>query len=533
MSRLPTVSSLVLAALLLLPGCKEDPSTPAYWEEALGKARRAQDKVRVVEQLRTSEHLGESFLPMLHRRLAEERRPETKAALARLLRDMRRPESVEPLMNAVDPEASDSGAHLMNKELASALGEIGDKRAVPVLLKLLKSRNTITRVEAVEALGRMRASEAVEPLIQLALDEGQEPFLNKKAIQALGLIGDARAVPALMKMLTKERRGVSFYVESSFALFQVGAPAAQALLAALEGRDEELAGWARENGINPASYAFKSAQLLGDLRERRAEGALVKQLGFKHEDARIQAIVRMHAGDALARMRLVSAVKPLAVMVSEPDVTVRQAYVYALTRLGGREALPALEKAAGQGDWFSREVAIEGLTMLGDERELPLLEKLAKAEPARTASECEELAFEGCDDPAALARKRTEEIARHGRRLEAAKACGSDAECWVKKLDDEDKGVVERAAMEVGRSGAAKHVGALLKRLPEPHLNARLALIQGTEWLVEDSKEAATQARSALPALRQQLEEEKGRTEFVKVNEDLRRLVARLQRQKS
>ncbi|HSP78964.1 MAG TPA: HEAT repeat domain-containing protein, partial [Myxococcaceae bacterium] len=97
MSRLPTVSSLVLAALLLLPGCKEDPSTPAYWEEALGKARRAQDKVRVVEQLRTSEHLGESFLPMLHRRLAEERRPETKAALARLLRDMRRPESVEPL----------------------------------------------------------------------------------------------------------------------------------------------------------------------------------------------------------------------------------------------------------------------------------------------------------------------------------------------------------------------------------------------------------------------------------------------------
>jgi hypothetical protein len=175
-------------------------------------------------------------------------------------------------------------------------------------------------------------------------------------------------------------------------------------------------------------------------------------------------------------------------------------------------------------------VAIDGLTMLGDGRELPVLERLAAAEPARTAAECRELEFEGCEEPEALARKRAGVIARHGRRLEAAKACGGDAGCWVKRLADEDKGVVERAAMEVGRSRSAAHLGALLERLPEPHLNTRLALIHAVEWLLEDSREATAQARSVLPSLEKQLEAEKGRTEFIKVNEDLRRLVARLRR---
>jgi hypothetical protein len=69
--------------------------------------------------------------------------------------------------------------------------------------------------------------------------------------------------------------------------------------------------------------------------------------------------------------------------------------------------------------------------------------------------------------------------------------------------------------------------------MTEKNANARQALIIGVEWLVEDTKEAATQARSALPALEKQLGEEKGSTEFSLVNEDLRRLVARLQRQKT
>jgi HEAT repeat protein len=532
MSRLIATLSLVLA-LLALPGCKGDPSTPAYWEKRLSKAHKPQEKMRVVEDLRGSEYLNAGFLPLLHTWLAEERKPEVRAVVVRTLAGLKSPASVEPLEGAVDWGAAGTAANQLNKEVASALGEIGDRKAVPVLVRLLKSRDNYTRMAAMDALGRLRAAEAVEPLIQLALDGGLEPLLNKKAIEALGEIGDARAVPALVRMLTNERRGVSFYVESSFALFQVGQPAADALLAVLEGRDAELSRWAAEHGVLPASYTSKAAQILGDLREKRAADALVKQLAFTHEDPRIQAIVRMQAADALARMRVASAVKPVAALVSEPDVGVRQGYVYTLVRLGGREALPALEKAAGQGDWYSREVAMEGLAMLGDGRELAVLEKLAAAEPARTAAECESMGGEGCGDPAALGKQRTEAIARYGLRLKAAQECGAEAGCWAKRLQDTDKGVVTRAALELGRSKAAAHVGALVARLPEKDTGARLALIHAVEWLLEDTREAAAQARGALPSLEKQLDEEKGQLDFVKVNEDLRRLVVRLQRQKT
>jgi HEAT repeat protein len=530
MSRPFAMLSLALA-LLTLSGCKGDPSTPAWWEKSLSKARKTQDKVRVVESLRGSEHLNESFLPMLHELLKAEKRPEVRAALVRTVGSLKSPSSVEPLGNAVDLGATETAEHQVNKELAAALGEIGDPRAVPSLLHLLKSRDNYTRIAAIEALGRLRAAEAVEPLVKLATDEGVEPFLNKKAIEALGNIGDARAVPSLVRMMTKERRGVSFYVESSFALFQVGQPAADALLAVLEGRDAELARQAAEAGTLPANYA-KAAQILGDLRERRAEKALVKQLGFKHADPQMEAIVRMQAADALGRMRLAAAVRPLAARVSEPDATVRQAYVYALVRLGGREALPALEKAAAQGDWYAREVALEGLAMLGDGRELAALEKLAAAEPGRTAAECKAMGGEGCEDAEALGRQRAVAVARYGQRLEAARQCETDAGCWVKRLGDADKGVVKRAALEVGRSHAAEHVGALMGRLSEKQLDVRLALILAVEWLLEDGKEAAAQARSALPTLEKQLAEEQGRTEYMGVNEELRRLVVRLQRQR-
>ncbi|PTL78992.1 HEAT repeat domain-containing protein [Vitiosangium sp. GDMCC 1.1324] len=530
MSRLLATMSLVL--VFLLSGCKVDPASPDYWKKVLGKARRSQDQVRVIETLRSSGKLNESFLPFLHEQLESDEKPDVKAAVARALGDVKNPASVEPLGKAVDLGAADSATNLLNKELASALGEIGDPKAAPMLLKLLKARDTYTRIEAVDALGRMHVREAVEPLMQMATDEGTEPFLNKKAIEALGRIGDARAVPVLMRMLTKERRGISFYVESSFSLFQMGQPAADALLAVLQGKDPELSRWVQHNGINPASYSFKAAEILGDLREHRAEAALVQQLTFRHEDPSIQAGVRARAADALARMRSAAAVKPLVALVSEPDSGLRREYAHALARLGGREALPALERAAGQGDWNAREAAIDALTMLGDARELPLLEKLAAAEPAKTAAECTESGGEGCDDPAALGKKHAEELARHGKRLEAAKACEADTGCWAKKLEDADKGVVERAALEVGRGRSSAHLGALLARMTAKDPDTRMALILAAEWLVEDTKDAAAQVRSALPTLEKQLTEEKSRTEYVRANEDLRRLVARLQRQK-
>ncbi|NMO19918.1 HEAT repeat domain-containing protein [Pyxidicoccus fallax] len=521
------------AALTLMSqaGCKGDSTTPEYWESSIQQSRRAEDRIRMVEALRTSGKMNESFLPMLHEKLSSEKKPEVKAALARALGDLKHPSSVEPLKAALDPAAADMSSQLANKAMVTTLGAIGDVRAVPALVPLLRARDNYTRIEAVQVLGAMKAKEAVEPLIALATDDNVEPFLNKKAIEALGNIGDPRAAPALVRMLTKERKGKSFYVESSFALFQLGSPAADALLPALEGKDEELLKWAKSNGVNPASYTMKAATVLGDLREKRAVGALLKQLSFTHSDAQIQALVRMQAADALARMRATEAVKPLAGLVMETDFTVREAYVRALARLGGRDALPGLEKAAATGDWYSRELAVKGLVMLGDGREVPLLQKLATAEPAKTAADCKASGEEGCEDAAKLGKQRADTIAKHAKLLTVAQECASNAGCWVQKMDKADPLLLERAALEVGRTGTAEHAGALAAKTGERNTEARMAVILGLGWLMDGSQDTAKKVREAsLPALRKQLQDEQGMTQFASVNEDLRRLVMRIDR---
>jgi len=115
-------------------------------------------------------------------------------------------------------------------------------------------------------------------------------------------------------------------------------------------------------------------------------------------------------------------------------------------------------------------------------------------------------------------------------RLEAAKECKTDAPCWAKKLSDGHEGVRARAAFEVGRSKDPALVSEMMKHLTEENLDTRLAIIQGIDWLVHDSKEAGKGAQAQLEALDKQIADEKGKTQFMKVNEDLRRLAVKIRR---
>lgn len=524
---------ILAASLLALTGCKGDPNTPEYWDKALNKAKRVKERTRVLDDLRESKKVNASFLPMLHQHLSSEKQAEVKKEIARLLGEMKDPSSVQPLIGALELGNTDSDANSMNKEIANALGRIGDPKAIPELLKLVKVKDPYTRIEAINALGALRAKEAVKLLTDVATNDGIEPFIAKKAVEALGDIGDSTAVPALVKMMFKERRGVSFYREASFALYQIGGPQlADALVPVLTGEDKQIAAWAKENNIiEPALWA-KAAQVLGDVHEARAEQGLLKRLPFESQYDDVRLFVRMRMADALGRMRSKEAVKTLAGLLDEQEASAREEYTRALSRIGGRDAISALVKAAGNGSWDAREPAIIALAMVGDERELPAFEKLVKDEEALTVGECKENEnYAGCNAPPELVKKHVAAIQAHQKRLEAAKDCKEDVACWVKKLDDADAGVRERAAYEVGRSKKPELVSELTRRLGEKNLSARAAIIIATDWLVHDSKDAAKKAFEALPAVEKQLAEEHGKTEFVKVNEDLRRLAVKIRRE--
>ncbi len=133
---------------------------------------------------------------------------------------------------------------------ARALGEIGNPRAVDILIEAL-SVPFPTRAAAADALGKINDPRAVEPLVEaLALSNYQESAaaLDLKAIVlALGRIGDQRAVEPLIAAL--DTLGFPVREIVAQALGMLGDPRAiEPLIAALshpreDKRSLELASW--------------------------------------------------------------------------------------------------------------------------------------------------------------------------------------------------------------------------------------------------------------------------------------------------
>jgi HEAT repeat protein len=64
------------------------------------------------------------------------------------------------------------------------LGIIGDEKAVDALILVLKDKNRFVRQEAIAALGKIRAERAVEPLTR-ALGDEKDEFAQNSIRKAL------------------------------------------------------------------------------------------------------------------------------------------------------------------------------------------------------------------------------------------------------------------------------------------------------------------------------------------------------------
>jgi len=90
---------------------------------------------------------------------------------------------------------------------ASVLGDVGDASVVPALVRKLSYTDAdaglqlFVRVYAAEALGRLRAREAVRPLAEV-LGRERNPDARDRLCDALARIGDVSALPALKAAAT-------------------------------------------------------------------------------------------------------------------------------------------------------------------------------------------------------------------------------------------------------------------------------------------------------------------------------------------
>jgi transcription initiation factor TFIIIB Brf1 subunit/transcription initiation factor TFIIB len=137
----------------------------------------------------TLQKVAEGQADYLRRLLLQLNEPENHPAAIPGIRIFGR-EAVEPLMDLLTSEDPDArfGA-------AKALGDIGDKRAIPGLINTLNDPEGAVRFWALDALGKLKADEAAEAIGKLVQDKRES--IRDLAKEVLTQIGTPNAMRVL------------------------------------------------------------------------------------------------------------------------------------------------------------------------------------------------------------------------------------------------------------------------------------------------------------------------------------------------
>ncbi|MGD2136604.1 MAG: HEAT repeat domain-containing protein [Gemmatimonadales bacterium] len=246
----------------------------------------------------------------------------------------------------------------MREHAAEALGRLGDQRAVePLMNVVLNDADASVREHACTALGLLGDSRAVDVLSRAAQSD-PSARVREHAASALSQLGDVEAVPSLIDAVVNDR-DAAVREHAATALGGLGDPSAVPALidAVLHDRSAEV----REH----------AATALGQLGDRRARDPLVR-VGRTDPDPE----VREHAVVALGQVGDLSAFDFLLETMHGIDVEeVRAHAAYALGLLGDERALEPLLAALRDSSARMRANAAQGLGELGDARALDALRR--------------------------------------------------------------------------------------------------------------------------------------------------------------
>lgn len=110
--------------------------------------------------------------------------------------------AVAPLIAALH-----DNQHPLRQVAALALGEIGDREAIPDLISTLQDTNPAVRQAAVVALEKIGAEEASPAMLQCLHDESV--MVRKCVVTALGIIGDQEAIPLLKGLIEQDTQDIA------------------------------------------------------------------------------------------------------------------------------------------------------------------------------------------------------------------------------------------------------------------------------------------------------------------------------------
>jgi HEAT repeat protein len=205
----------------------------------------------------------------------------------------------------------------IRKETAEALGFIGDVKAILPLIQALKDDDDRVQEESMKALIKIGVP-SIDALAKVLNDRNNQ--VRKHAVQALGEIKDARAVESLIQVFTDS--DVDVLGDAVSALEKIGIASVESLIKALKDRDSQI----RKLAV----------VALGEIRDARAVEPLIQVLSDNDSN------VRGEAADALSKISDIRAVEPLIQVLSDNDSNVRGEAADALSKISDTRAVEPL-----------------------------------------------------------------------------------------------------------------------------------------------------------------------------------------------
>jgi len=283
--------------------------------------------------------IGQPSLPALAKALKDPNGNVQEAAVA-ILKDLPDPTIVEPLI-----ECLASKNWVLRMQAAKGLGLLGDERAVRPLIPLLMDSVKAVRVDTTDALARIGKAAVSSLLAALRHDAW---ILRLHACEALGKMAAEEAVEPLCAVMLNDR-DAAVRQDAARALGGIGSPKAlEALTTALM-------------DLNVRPFA---AEALGKLKDARAVSTLVDIVTGKSRPVNSRRVpscgdesgelyieemeVQEHAIAALAQIGDERAIEPLIAALK--DTRLRAAAANALGAFGLRVAEPLLAKMKTETD---------------------------------------------------------------------------------------------------------------------------------------------------------------------------------------
>ncbi|MDK1031266.1 MAG: HEAT repeat domain-containing protein, partial [Planctomycetia bacterium] len=413
----------------------QDPRAIATLIEAMS------DDATRISAMSALTRIGREAVPPLLSALKSAKEDKLRRAIIGVLEDLDDPRTVVALIEALSDEK-------VRQIAALSLGRIG-KVAVPRLVVALTDKNGSRRIGAAVALRDIADPGALDAMIK-AMDD-TEALVREGIAEGLGIIGPgaSKSVPRLSKLLFDEVDDVRYHAAISLGL--IGDPrAVPDLIKASSDDDVDL-------------VAIRAVQKIGD----KATEAIIAGLQSEAVDSRSNTIT------IIERLNKPVFVMPLVKSLqSDKEARIREEAARALGYLGDKRATAALAKATTEDeDWTVRQAAALSIGDIGDPAGAPaLVQALADEEFGVTWNAQRSLERIGVDGTLEILKQMDNEDPDVRSRAVKALINLRDERAipaLIKALGDDDGFVRRDSCIALGNIGEPSVILALAKSIKE------------------------------------------------------------------